>query len=246
MRTIIAILTIIMLPFGSNAAWQQQWKKATDFYLQKQYDSAAHYYELIAASRPHNAELYYNLGNVYYRLNKIAPAVLNYERALQIDPGHKDAQDNLAITQVRISHQIAVTDDIFFVTWWHKLTSATMAGNWAAIAFVCFLVAVATFWLRRYRGSNLPMQLPGVFVFFFVCAAIFGLSAAANVASSHKAVISENDTPLMNYQQLKGKPAALIPEGTTVRIISDDGQWLEVRLPDSRTGWVQASQAEKV
>jgi hypothetical protein len=246
MRTIIAIFTIILLPFGSSATWQQQWKKATDFYLQKQYDSAAHHYELIAESHPQNAELYYNLGNTYYRLNKIGPAVLNYERALHADPGHKGAQDNLAITQVRISHQIAVTDDIFFVTWWHKLTSATMAGTWAVIAFICFLLALVIFWLRRYRSINLPMQLPGVFGFFFICAAMLGLNAAANVVSSHKAVVFENDTPLMDLQQTKGKPAALIPEGTTVRIISDAGQWLEVRLPDSRTGWVQASQVEKV
>lgn len=246
MRTLIIIFATILLPLASGAAWQQQWKKATDFYLQKQYDSAAHYYEQVAASRPENAEVYYNLGNTYYRLNKIAPAILNYERALHVDPGHKDAQDNLSITQARISHQIAIAEDIFFVNWWRRLTSATMATTWAAVAFICFLAAVVTFWLRRYRAGNLPMQLPGVLGFFFVCSLVLGLTAAGNVTSAHKAVVFDNDTPLMNTQQTKGKPAALIPEGTTVHILTDGGEWLEVRLPDSRTGWVQVSQVEKV
>lgn len=246
MSKLISILIVFLLPVSSMAAWQQQWKKATDFYLQKQYDSAAHYYELVAAAHPQNAEVYYNLGNTYYRLNKIAPAILNYERALHIDPGHKDAQDNLAITQARISHQIPVTEDIFFVSWWRSITAATLADTWAVVAFICFISAIAIWWLRRYRGVGLAVQLPGIFGFFCACAVLLGLASASNVVSARKVVVFDNDTPLMNTQQTKGKPAALIPEGSTLRIMSDAGEWLEVRLPDGRTGWVQTAQVEKV
>jgi hypothetical protein len=53
------------------------------------------------------------------------------------------------------------------------------------------------------------------------------------------------DAPLMNAEQ-KGKPLALIPEATTVQIKSERGSWLEVALPDGRTGWLQQSVIEKI
>jgi hypothetical protein len=249
MKKIATIWVFVLLSVGSMAAgWQQQWRKATNFYIQKKYDSAAYYYELVAATRPQNAEVYYNLGNTYYRLNKIAPAVLNYERALHTDPTYREAQDNLAITQARISHQINVAEEIFFVAWWHSATTSTTATTWAIVALACFLLALGAWWARRYvaAGARLPVQLPGIFGFVSMCAMIFGFAAAANSAAPHKAVVFENDTPLMNSQQMKGKPAALLPEGTTLGIISEAGDWMRVRLPDSRTGWVRVAMVSKV
>ena len=122
----ISALFLLMTSHSFAADNNMYWKKATSFYLQKQYDSAANYFELIAASKPQNAELYYNLGNVYYRMNRIAPAVLNYERALRINPSYTEAQDNLAITHARINNHTLPADDIFFVEWWKSITAHTM------------------------------------------------------------------------------------------------------------------------
>jgi hypothetical protein len=55
----------------------------------------------------------------------------------------------------------------------------------------------------------------------------------------------ENDAPLMNELQ-KGKPIALIPEGTSVKVLSQNGNWVEVSLPDSRSGWILVSQIENI
>lgn len=249
MNRITAIVALLLLAVtGRGAEWQQQWKKATDYYLQKQYDSAAHYYELVAATKPHNAEVYYNLGNTYYRLNRIAPAILNYERALHVDPGHRDAKDNLAITQARISHFIAPTPDIFFLSWWQSITAQTMTDTWTIAALLCFLAALGTWAARRYtaRGSILPVQVPGIMGFLCIGSLVFGFTAASRVVASGRAVVFSNDTPLMGSQQQKGKPLALLPEGTTVRIINDAGPWLEVSLPNSRTGWVAASAITRI
>ena len=101
--------------FASSA--NEWWQKGNKFYAQKQYDSAAYYYEKLAVQKPKDAVLYYNLGNSYYKLNDIGLAVLNYERALHLDPGYKDAEDNLILTQSRIANRIQGSEDIFFVRW---------------------------------------------------------------------------------------------------------------------------------
>src|SRR5947199_7094884 len=90
------------------------WQKGNAAYQLKQYDSALYYYEQLAAQKPRNAEIYYNIGNTYYRLNRIGHAVLNYQRALKIDPGYKEAKDNLLLAQGRISNNIHDAGNIFF------------------------------------------------------------------------------------------------------------------------------------
>src|SRR5580698_2386656 len=125
MRKTYLISAIILIScFRSIAVgnYNTQWQKGTAFYQQMQYDSAAYYFEQVAALKPQNAEVYYNLGNTYYRLNKIPQAVLNYERALRINPEHKDANENLLLTQNRIINRIQPANEIFFITWWQAVT----------------------------------------------------------------------------------------------------------------------------
>lgn len=245
---IIAVLYICLYPLQSmGAGYKEHWKKATDFYLQKQYDSAAWYYEQVAALKPENAEVYYNLGNTYYRLNRIAPAVLNYERALHIDPSYRAAADNLSITQARIPHFILPVADIFFVTWWQGLTAHTTATGWALTALILFVLMIGVVWLRKFGkgGDRLPVQLPWIMGFVCVCCLVFGYVAAGNSERSPGAIVNENDAQLMNDLQ-KGKPMALVPEGTKVRITGEKGMWVAVVLPDGRSGWMLQAQVSKI
>jgi hypothetical protein len=249
MNRIITILAIVLFyPIcGKAGTYKQQWDKATLYYIQKQYDSAVYYFELVAASKPQNTEVYYNLGNSYYRLNRIGLSILNYQRALHIDPSNKRAEDNLSVAQARISHQIPVTEDIFFIVWWHNITSHTKATGWTVAALIAFLLIIATLWVRRFStaGAKVPIQAPGILGFICIVFLLFGFVAAGKAQQSPGAVIMENDTPLMNAS-LKGKPAALLPEGVTIKVISEQGTWVEVSLPDGRTGWVQQAQIGKI
>lgn len=241
MRTLSIVFVLLFLSFCSVAAdTGLQWKKAVAFYEQKEYDSAAYYFEQLATAKPKDAVVYYNLGNSYYRLNRIAPAVLNYERALKIDPGYKEAKDNLSLTQNRIPNRIAEAEDIFFVDWWHSLTSARKAATWAVLALISFILIIIISYLRKFnaRGRSIPAQVTGVTAFLFFCFLVLAFVSANNSYGSTNAVVMENDIPLMSTAG-KGKPLALIPEGTTVKMQEPKDNWIEVTLPDGRSGWVQ-------
>lgn len=225
-----------------NAAWQ----KGNDFYGSKQYDSAAAYYEQIAALKPESADIYYNLGNAYYRQNKIAFAILNYERALKLNPEHKEAKENLLMAESRINNHIVNAGDIFFINWWQSITRATNATKWAVAALVAFSLIIVLIFIRRFQKiSYVPAQLQGVLIFFFACLIALAVSSADHAMNNSAAVVMQTDAPLMNAEQ-KGKPLTLVPEGTVIKVLSDKGDWLEVRLPDGRSGWLQQTLLSRI
>jgi len=245
--TVIILLSGVLHGFAADT-YHTQWQKGNNFYQQHQYDSAAWYFEQIAALKPQNEAVYYNLGNTYYKLNRVALAVLNYERALKINPDNKEATDNLALAQSRISNHLPVVPEIFFIRWWQNITKATNASMWAIAALILFILIIVVVCFRRFKKTgraNIPPQLTGVLFFSFICFLILAVGAAKNIEQNARAVVMQTDAPLMN-NDLKGKPLALIPEGTTIKIISERNDWAEVSLPDGRNGWVQLNLVEKI
>lgn len=224
------------------------WQKGNGYYQRKLYDSAAVYYEQLAALKPRNAEIYFNLGNTYYRLNKVSLAVLNYERALKINPDYRQAKDNLTLSRERISNKIHESDPIFFVRWWESVTKPALSTMWSVSSLLVFVMLNVFLFLRRYGkspGGRIPVQLIGLLVLVFCILLTFSIISAQKSQAHNTAVVMQHDAPLMP-NGLKGKPLLLIPEGTTVDVRDERDGWLEVTLPDGRTGWVRPETVTRI
>lgn len=248
MRYLLVLLVAFFACFQTNAAGTENlyWKKANLFYEQKQYDSAAFYYEQIVRLQPHDAHVYYNLGNAYYRLNLVGPAVLNYEKALHARPSYKEAADNLALTQSRISNRIQPIPEIFFVRWWHQLTCAGMAGVWAFVCAAIFLALIGLLIAQTLKKiRKVPSQLLVALGCINILVLVFAVSSATNMADSKRGVVMQNDAPIYSTPA-QGKATNLVPEGTTVDITGDKAAWMEIKLPDGRTGWIEKSLVSRI
>lgn len=242
-------LTILLLSAVTFAAddYQTWWKKGNQYYQQKEYDSAAHYYSQIATASPANAEVYYNLGNAYYRLNNIGHAVLNYERALHLKPSYKEAADNLYLTQSRINNRIPHIPEIFFVKWWKSISQPGLANIYAILAILFFLLVMGYHITKRLNviRMNMPIQLTVALLVVSGLLVLLSTIAGNKMVNSGKAVIMQEGTP-MAPEPKYGTSQILVPEGTTVEVHSNKGDWQEITLPDGRTGWVQQSAIIKI
>lgn len=247
MKQLICFL-LVLLSFGAHAdsSYDAWWQKANTLYQQKQYDSAAVYFEKLAALKPEEAVVYYNLGNTYYRLNRIGPAVLNYERALQLDPSDKKAKDNLSLAQSRISNRIQASPDIFFVQWWKWLVQGSKESTWAVLAILLFLGIIGLMLARRLgKLQAVPPQVTGIMWGVWLVLLLLSFFSAQHKADSKKAVVMQNDAPLLADPR-QTKSQSLIPEGTTVKWKGEISGWVEVSLPDGRTGWMQQNLLAKI
>jgi tetratricopeptide (TPR) repeat protein len=244
---LVLLLVFLNLHGYSNPAVNQVWSKANSLYNQKEYDSAAFYYEKLAALKTENPEVYYNLGNTYYKLNKVGPAVLNYNRALKIDPGYTPAAENLLLTESRIHNRIPGTQDIFFVKWWKEVTNQTLSETWAIISALLFVIVILLLVLKRLNRLpfHLPSQLPAIM--FILCAVtiIFAYFSSERRVKNMDAVVMFPDSPFQDNIK-SAKSQSLVPEGTVVNIQAVKNGWAQITLPDGRNGWMRTEALQKI
>lgn len=237
MRFVPLLILLLLVPALLRADNAGDWAKANAFYQQKNYDSAAVYYEKIAAGRPRQAAVFYNLGNTYYRLNKIGVAVLNYEKALKRDPGMTEARDNKQLAQSRVSNSINGGGDVFFVRWWKSATHPARTTAWSVTALLLFVITLSLASLRLFRNKTGIRPKLIIASALLSAASLVFVFASAGRHSVHSAVVLSDAAPLTGAANAV-KPLALVPEGTVVQIQAQNREQMLVTLPDGRSGWM--------
>lgn len=224
---------------AETAPFQVLWQEAGELYAAGSYEEAAMRYEQIAAEKPEQAAVYFNLANTYYKLNRIGSAVLNYERALFFEPGYRQAEENLELTLSRIPNRIQQTEDIFFIQWWKQATSANMATLWAVLALGLFLALLILLLLRRTGRVVLFSRplLTSVAALCLLCILLAAVAAGRTVRHN-RAVVMVPDILFHLDGSHTGRSIPL-PEGTVVIIEEKVADSVSVRLPDGRSGKLQ-------
>jgi tetratricopeptide (TPR) repeat protein len=244
-KYLLLYLFLFPLIVFARGSYSDIWRTANDFYSQKQYDSAVSYYEKLATLQPDDPEVYYNLGNAYYKLNRVGPAVLYYQRALRVDPSFQPAKDNLYLAESRIQNRIQGSSDIFFIRWWKNMTNPSMENNWAIVAIVLFLVCLVVLALRRMNKVALPSQVALLAGLLCLLSLVLSYVSADKFVSHPQAVVMTADAP-MRENLKSSKTSALIPEGTVISVEGEQGNWMEVKLPDGRAGYMEKDDLQKI
>ncbi|MBO4774326.1 MAG: tetratricopeptide repeat protein, partial [Bacteroidales bacterium] len=97
------------------------WQEANDAYRRKDYGTAVSLYEKLIANEAVSADLYYNMGNACYRLNRLGEALLWYERALRLQPSNADIRANIAFVNSQTVDQMEVLPELFLKRWFSAL-----------------------------------------------------------------------------------------------------------------------------
>ena len=141
MKKILLILPVLLISLCALAAIDpQSEKQAEEFYREGKYNEAAEIYRKLRAGGMESAILYYNLGNCYYKLGENTQAILNYERALLLDPSDASARYNLKMAQQAIVDKIEVLPELFLVRWYKGFVGYFSADQWGYISVTLFMV----------------------------------------------------------------------------------------------------------
>lgn len=246
--TAILLLFLIMLNAPSASAFTKA--EADSAYSKGNYQQAITIYQDLLKTGV-NADVYYNLGNAYYRSGDITQAVLAYERAHLLAPGDNDIRFNLQLASSKTIDKIAPKSELFFVTWYRSVVYMMSVDAWAYFA-VAVLLAGCLFVLLYLFAQSMTMRKTG-FAGFVVCTVFFLLS---NVfAYQQKQALEQRSAAIVTAPvvSVKSTPADsstdvfVIHEGTKVEITDKSMKgWWSVRLADGREGWMKTSLAEQI
>lgn len=246
MKKRVYLFLLITQVFYAQAGFEE----GNVLYKKGQYQQAIDAYSSVLSAKKQSAELYYNIGNCYYKLNKVAPAIYNYEKALVLSPNNQEVLNNLKFAQKRTVDEIKVIPKVGFEKLLRDFTAIYDYNTWArfAVGFsVLFLLGFLGYYFSAAsvlkRVFFVGMFLMLVFLIISVAAALFEKSYAVN---ERPAVVFADRTEVKSEPQNKGSKVIDLHEGTTVSVKKVEGRWKKIQLTDGTVGWIASEAIREV
>lgn len=229
---------------------QSGFETGNALYKKGQYEQAIDAYNNVLGSKKQSAELYYNIANCYYKLNKVAPAIYNYEKALVLSPNNQDVINNLKFAQKRTVDEVKVIPKVGFEKLLRDFTAIYNYDKWAwlAITFsVLFLLGFIGYYFSAAsvlkRVFFVSMFLMLIFVLISVSAAMFEKNYSVN---ERPAIVFADKTEVKSEAKNRGTKVIDLHEGTKVYVKQVDGAWKKVQLTDGTIGWIESEAIREV
>lgn len=223
---------------------------ANQAYQKKEYEEAIRKYEEILLQGYHSEALYYNLGNACYRNGELGRAILNYQRALKLDPDDENTLHNLEVAQSQLPDQVVRIQQSGVVKGWLSVQNALSTLSWscAGLALLWLGGAGLAGWLLVGSPRRKKWALAGGILLISLSLLPFLLAYGRSQQEffSDLAVVMAEETRLRAAPEEDSKEIRKLSEGATVEILDAIGAWNKVRLDDATEGWLPRDVMEGV
>lgn len=246
-RSISLFIVILWFALPMNAI---TYKEANECYKKGDYNQAIIDYNKLLKHRT-SAELYYNLGNAFYRVDNLPQAILAYKRALKLAPENEDIRFNLNLASSKTTDKIVPQDDIFYLVWYRNVLNLFDTNNWAYISLFSIALALSSILVYIFSpniffhklGFFFSIPLFGLFILSF----IFAYKQKSIFEDNSNAVIMKSSVNIKETPTYDGKNNFVLHEGTCVNITDEEVRgWVCVRVADGRSGWISKNSIERV
>lgn len=211
-------------------------------YMRDDYASAIQIYENLL-KKGEAADVYYNLGNSYYKAGDIAKAILSYERALLLQPGNADIRANLEIARSKTIDKVVPVPEIFFVSWAKSLINCMSIDAWAKLGVVFFILLLVSLYLfffsRQIVWKKTGFIAGLVLLAFVILSNVFASQQKSELTNRNDAVVLSPSVTVRSTPSDSGTSLFILHEGHKVEIKDNSmREWKEIHLEDGKVGWV--------
>lgn len=239
------LLSIILLSLALTAMAQspkQLMSQGNMAYQKSDFATAAKCYSEVLEAGYADAEVYYNLGNAYFRQDEFGQAILNYERALRLKPNFRDAQENLDLAYSKTEDEIKALPELFIVTWARNVTNWFSHTGWR-IVILCLLAligaAVVVFALSSdYLWRKGSLIGGGAATALLLIAIACSIATGVRQNSHSKAIVTSPLVVVKSSPENNSVDKLILHEGTKVDVEETLGEWHKIHIADGNTGWL--------
>lgn len=253
-RQAIRMTIVVLFIIITNGIFSQDFHSllntANNAYNEGMYDSALNVYHLIQKESLESGELYYNMGNAYFKKNNIASAILYYEKAKKLTPNDEDIDYNLRIANSMIVDKIERVPELFYKKWWNYFYNMFGADTWTIISLISWFILaffVGTFIISKTRGRKKLAFYLGL-LFLFTSVATFGLASQKYYygKEQHEAIIFTPTITVKSSPTMNAVDLFVVHEGTKIYILDKVQDWVKIRIQDGSIGWLPMTSIEKI
>ncbi|MBZ0184563.1 MAG: tetratricopeptide repeat protein [Melioribacteraceae bacterium] len=245
--TLIFLIIVSLINAQSN---EEIISEANNAYQNQNYKEAVTLYKSLVDNGFAGAELFYNLGNSYFKTDQIGYAILYYEKALKYNPGDEDVIHNLKIANSRTIDKIKEVPQLFIIEWINYYLALFSVSTWSVILYLFYLsliISIGFFFLsRKIRLKRVSLYSALISFVFMV---IFSISLFVKVnqeTTSNYAVLVSQSVTAKNSPDQQSNDAFVINEGTKFLIEDSLNDWGRIKLADGKVGWIPKSAFEKI
>ena len=212
-------------------------------YQQKEYQEALQYYQQILSQGYESADLYYNIGNCYYRLNKIGQAILYYEKARRLKPNDPDIRYNLKLANLRILDKVEEPPRFFLFVWWdafkyffsvHQLTRVI-----PTLVVLLVMLLIGWLFIRKDRLRRTALYLAVLTGMLLLLLGYVYSVRIGELKIHNEAVVLAPSVTVLSAPNEDSADVFVLHEGVKVKIEEVRDKWAEISLPDGKVGWVK-------
>lgn len=237
------LASLLLLCSVVVSAQQNLADSAQNAYEKLEYKKAITYYEKILAEGQSSANLYYNLGNAYYKDNQLGKAIYNYELAKKLNPGDEDIKTNLRLANSKTVDKIeskenylagAIKSGVFGLF-------STTGWAWLSICNVLFVVLCAIVFIisERLLIKRLCFWLGLAVAIKFVVVFSIGYADLHNLQKKTQGIVLSQVVQVLNAPNESGKSKFSLHEGTKLNVLSTNEEWTSVQLANGNEGWIR-------
>jgi tetratricopeptide (TPR) repeat protein len=247
MKNILYLFLFISQVFFAQSGFE----KGNALYQKGEYKQAAQEYEnILKEEKQHSAELYFNLGNCYYKLNKVAPSIYNYEKALVLKPNDAETLNNLKFARKLTIDEIKDVPKVGFAKLIQNFTGIFNYNTWAWISIGIAFIFLLSFIGYYFSQLTLSKRIYFIGMFILLFALLLSVSAGITEKSHYDndlpAIVFAEMTEVRSEPQKAGSSIFLLHEGAKVYVKETLENWKKIELTDGTEGWIDASAIKEV
>ena len=235
----------ILFAFFNYSQNSELFDQGNDFYNQGRYFEAIEKYNLILKNGSHSDELYYNLGNSYYKLNDIANSIFYYEKALILSPGNEKVLNNLLFANNMLIDKIESLPTNQVSLFFNSILNLFNYSTWQYVYL--FFEYIAIIFMILYFISKNPKKKKRCFItalsfsLFFLITLFAANMSKGNYQNDNPAIIFDKEVDLRAEPNLRSEEIIILHEGTKLNIVESVNDWSLVELKNGNKGWLVTS-----
>lgn len=241
MRVLVFLIGLLS-SFSLFGQSDQLFEQGKQDYRDQQFVEALDNWKKILQQGEHSAALYFNMGNAHYKLNQVGLSIFYYEKALQLDPTNADVLNNLSYAQNATVDEIEPLPRTLFQRWFDDLSGQLSLKGWSVLtlilAFACGLLFILYYFGSRERQKRILFGGSLVSLGLTIFSLVICFMIEARQSKDSPAIIVAERAKIQSEPNFGSEESFILHEGTKVRILDQEGDWLRIQIADGKDGWL--------